>query len=240
MLKKTVNTPARNIRELYKMMYHIHNIFVTNGILYYVNGGTLLGAVRHKGIIPWDDDIDLEIGFHDIPRVLSAPIRKAFRDNGYTVVDKRRTHGWVKIYQTEAVNKFKASADIFPIYIENKSGTRRTHWDFEPGLEEWNKCYFNYRDLFPLKEYKFGAIFVMGPNKPGGMLTRCYGKDWRSKGYISQDAETHSPLDTPILVTKGNFKPGRSFFNPPKNKPQIRIPPNSLYRKGQAVSFLLI
>ena len=54
------NQAVRDVQEkiLYIMKY-IDLLCRENGIVYYIMGGTALGAIRHGGFIPWDDDLDI-------------------------------------------------------------------------------------------------------------------------------------------------------------------------------------
>ncbi|NVO03643.1 MAG: LicD family protein [Bacteroidetes bacterium] len=45
--------------ELLRMMKSIHHICEKYNIPYVIHAGSLLGAIRHKGFIPWDDDLDI-------------------------------------------------------------------------------------------------------------------------------------------------------------------------------------
>ena len=40
-----------------------------NGLRYFLSGGTLIGAIRHKGFIPWDDEIDVNMPRPDCERL---------------------------------------------------------------------------------------------------------------------------------------------------------------------------
>ena len=47
--------------KLYELLIKFENICRKHNITYYLGGGTALGAIRHHGFIPWDDDVDLYI-----------------------------------------------------------------------------------------------------------------------------------------------------------------------------------
>ena len=56
---------------LIAMMQWFHQFCIDNDIRYYVVDGTMLGAARHQGFIPWDDDIDVGVPRRDYEKLAS-------------------------------------------------------------------------------------------------------------------------------------------------------------------------
>lgn len=67
-----VDITMREAQDIaYDLFLQFDKICKENGLRYCLSGGTLLGAVRHKGFIPWDDDMDVMMPRKDYDRLLS-------------------------------------------------------------------------------------------------------------------------------------------------------------------------
>lgn len=112
-----------------EILLQIDQICKRNNIQYFASSGTLLGAIRHGGFIPWDDDIDIEMKRLDYERFLK--VAKQELPEGYGISSSAMDDKWEapfsRILNTHIIplqgNRLQqfhgfpmqAGVDIFPI-----------------------------------------------------------------------------------------------------------------------------
>lgn len=136
---------------LLNILKEVHSFCEQHNITYYLAYGTLLGAVRHKGFIPWDEDIDICMPRPDYERFI-----KIFpaQDNRIQVIsprmDKKYPHYCAKVQDTDTIlisdlpfkYKIGINIDIFPIdAVPDKKRLQK----------KYNKNFNFYRDIYNIK-----------------------------------------------------------------------------------------
>lgn len=128
----------------------VHRFCETHGIRYSLSSGTLIGAVRHKGYIPWDDDIDIYMMRSDYERFLAS-----YHDEQglYRVLDPKKeqhyyyTFAKVVDLRTKMVEKetegyeIGVYIDVFPVdYVTENLQERERIFQLKHLLYKIRRC----------------------------------------------------------------------------------------------------
>ncbi len=96
-----------------------------NDLKYYLSGGSVIGAVRHKGFIPWDDDVDVHIPRADYEKLQELP--DSVWGEGFRLASWRKTKNY--------------PYDFLKLELTNTTVIERLHPDYIGGV---------FLDIFPL------------------------------------------------------------------------------------------
>lgn len=118
------------------ILRHLHRICEENGLRYTLSSGSLLGAVRHRGFIPWDDDIDINLPYPDyrcLMKLLSEdpyyrPIQVEEYPNGYSAFVGRveDTRTITRRWEYPFLFLSGVAIDVFPVWGVPKEEPERT------------------------------------------------------------------------------------------------------------------
>jgi lipopolysaccharide cholinephosphotransferase len=194
------------IKKFYQMTYDTCRILEANDIPFVAEGGTSLGAIRNKGIIPWDDDVDLGLLNKDKKKLLA--LRPVFAKCGYSMV--KVWFGYKLFYTKDKLLKgFNYAHPFIDFFFLVKKGGRWVH-SLKAVRETWPKFYYNEDQFQPFQKVPFGDFTIPVVQNVRKVLDRMYGKDWSTHGYREYDHAKEEEIEpVKVKLTKAELGPAK-------------------------------
>ncbi len=204
-LKKT---DKKTVNLIYQLFRDVHTILYNNGVKYWMIGGTFLGAIRHQGLIPWDDDVDIAIDSKDYQLILD--IEPDLNKYGYTLY-KFPMFGFKIFYTKIKSDEFEYSFPNLDIFIMKQVGNKYIQ-KYKEAREMWPNEWYTLQELYPLKKYKYGDFYAYGPNDYKTYFDRIYKPTWNKVAYREYDHKKEEEVEKVLVkLTDKDRVPAKPF-----------------------------
>ena len=200
------------------ILKEVDKICKAENLKYFISGGTLIGAVRHKGFIPWDDDIDIGMLRSDYEKFLEVAdnyldgekyyIQTMFNDDNFG-------HSFAKV-------RLKGT-----LFIEYMSGSVGAHneifidiFPYDNAPEGKVARFFHGKAIYIKKHLLWSKTgynmdFVSGPKKllytVSDFIAKFCSKDGLKKS-LEKSLTKYDDRETASIVTNGSYKYSREIL----------------------------
>ena len=167
-----------------------------NNIRYFLSNGTLLGAAKYKGFIPWDDDIDVCLPREDYDRFIAE-----YPPSGkYELLCSERNSGYIFPYA-----KLSDTSTVIKNQVSLKNYTYGVHVDIFP-LDYWNDdLQIAKKQIKKLEGIANNLIMSIASFSLGRTFLRTCAKTvWCAAAHIKGHKRISTELNDEIIKTKNN------------------------------------